>query len=398
MEQIRRIPPCPEYDVEGRQAWYESMAAEGYRLSEFGRLYVYFEPDTPKEVRYRLQPKLNRKDVGPEAIALAEEYGWKHLGDHGYFSIFKTEDPNARELNTDPQVQATAMERLLKSVIRSHLIAFLFFLPAVLILFRYPLVLCTSNTVLLNWLLIPTLVVGIWEIAAEVLHLLRLCQRLKLGESLSTGLPRRFQHPRYQTVRLITAILFVLMVAASFFNNSNRLPWEQLRWQPVEEPLPFAQLTDLSPGSTYDVGDWHVNHNNEAADRSTLLCKEQMQYKQFGYLHHTDGTVSNCWYTVEYYDLRTTWLAKALFRQLRDEKANSLFFRSRYEVLPLEELPVEQAHFYRYNRPALLLQDGTIVLHVEFNQLEVDEHYGSYTTSFIPPAQWTAAVAASIAK
>ena len=90
--------------------------------------------------------------------------------------------------------------------------------------------------------------------------------------------------------------------------------------------------------------------------------------------------------------------ALGLFRQLRDEKANSIFFRSRYEVLPLEELPVEQAHFYRYNRPALLLQDGTIVLHVEFNQLEVDEDYGSYTTSFIPPAQWTAAVAASIAK
>ena len=27
MEQIRRIPPCPEYDIEGRQAWYERMAA-----------------------------------------------------------------------------------------------------------------------------------------------------------------------------------------------------------------------------------------------------------------------------------------------------------------------------------------------------------------------------------
>lgn len=395
MEPIRRIPPCPEYDVEGRQAWYEAMAAEGYRLSEFGKLYVYFVPDTPKQVRYRLQPNLNTKGPAPEEIALAEEFGWKHLGNHSYFSIFRTEDPDARELNTDPQVQATVIHRLLRRILRTHLIILLFLSPAIWIFFRYPLAFLTDNTMLLNWLLVPALAIGVWNTVDELIHLYRLRRQLKLGEPLSPDKPQKLRNKHYQALRLADFILLILLLLVAHANN-RWLPWEKLRWNAVEEPLPFADLTDLSLGSTYAIGDWHVEHNNEAADRSTLLCREQMQYQQYGYLHHTDGTVSNCWYTVDYYDLRTKGLARALFRQLRDEDANNLFFRSRYEVLPLEELPVDQAHFYRFNRPTLLLQNGTEVLRVEFNQLEVDEHYGSYETTFLPAEQWTMAVAESL--
>ena len=109
MEQIRRIPPCPDYDLEGWQSWLEDLAEEGYLPEKFGTTFTYFNKAEPQTVRYRLQPLPKQKTPTPEELSLTEEYGWTYVGTHRYFAVFSSADPNTRELDTDPQVQAITM-------------------------------------------------------------------------------------------------------------------------------------------------------------------------------------------------------------------------------------------------------------------------------------------------
>lgn len=51
-----RLPPCPAYDVEGTESWLESMAAEGWQLSEDGFVlgWAVFQRSEPVRLRCRL--------------------------------------------------------------------------------------------------------------------------------------------------------------------------------------------------------------------------------------------------------------------------------------------------------------------------------------------------------
>lgn len=388
MEEIRRLSPCPDYDIEGRQAWLEEMARNGYVLTRFTRFGVYFKKTEPHHIRYRLQPLLRKQGPAPEEIALAEEFGWIHLGNHGYFAVFGTGDPNAQELHTDPQIQALVLGQLLRKRIMTYLTALLLYLPIIWLGFRSSLILLTENTLLLNWLVPIVLILVLWTTGAELVHLHQLQRQLTLGQPLEHAKNWQAGKYRHQTIHLSTTILCFSLILASYGNT--HLPWETYRWKPVEEPLPFAALEDLAPDSRYDVGDWVMENNNEAAVRSTLLVKKQIKFLQCGYLHHPDQTVSNCWYTVDYHDMRTEYLAEALFRQLKNHPVNLSKDGKNLD------LPVEQAYFYHRSRPTLLLQNGTEVLKIQFSQPLLSGT--AFEAWILPEEQWIAAAAEAMAK
>lgn len=119
-----RRPPCPSYDFVGIESWLERMARKGMLLDRNGYVFSFFQfqKGTPKAVKYRLEanPKQSPLDIKPpedpdsEAIALNADFGWEYWGQYREFYIYYTEDPNARELNTDPVVQAMALDNVRK--------------------------------------------------------------------------------------------------------------------------------------------------------------------------------------------------------------------------------------------------------------------------------------------
>lgn len=138
--EVRRIPPCPDYDIRGTEHWLEDMALQGYRLCEghaFQYGFAYFIKEQPRAIRYRLVPveKIPQRLFSPnaypeepdeETLQFHADFGWKYCTDRGQFWIFSCDDPAAPELNTDPRVQAIALETVEKRL-RSHLLSFLLY-------------------------------------------------------------------------------------------------------------------------------------------------------------------------------------------------------------------------------------------------------------------------------
>lgn len=52
---IRRVPPCPAYDLEAMESWLMDMAREGWHLEDQGSLRPgQFPAGRPREDQYRL--------------------------------------------------------------------------------------------------------------------------------------------------------------------------------------------------------------------------------------------------------------------------------------------------------------------------------------------------------
>ena len=121
---VYRLAPCPAYDVEGMEGWLSDMSREGLFLVKDGFFggFATFEYDEPREVKYRLEAAQkstsmwaeNEGEPDPEQVELSKKYSWDYIAKRGDFYIYRSYEPGARELNTDPQVQALALNAVRK--------------------------------------------------------------------------------------------------------------------------------------------------------------------------------------------------------------------------------------------------------------------------------------------
>ncbi len=120
---VHRIIPCPDYDVTGVECWLSYMAERGYILQDGGvhRGIAAFDRCEPEKVRYRLQPAQKGFVIydndGPsdDEVELNGAFGWKYVAKYGVFHIYRADDIDAREMDTDHEVQAMAMNALHRS-------------------------------------------------------------------------------------------------------------------------------------------------------------------------------------------------------------------------------------------------------------------------------------------
>lgn len=109
-----KLAPFSIYDVAAQQAWMEDQAARGYFLDGRGRWFATFTKGKPKVVRYRMEPAGRKEDIPDlERREVYRSLGWDYVCTvGGTFYVWRCDDPNAPELNTDPVVQASAYDRL----------------------------------------------------------------------------------------------------------------------------------------------------------------------------------------------------------------------------------------------------------------------------------------------
>ena len=119
---VRRLVPCPPYDVEACESWLGDMAEQGLMLERWGTTEARFRRETPRPVRYRLTAArlkatllFNRPDAGEEE--LYEEAGWHFICRQDEFYIYACDDPDAPELHTDPAVQAMSLKMACRSAV-----------------------------------------------------------------------------------------------------------------------------------------------------------------------------------------------------------------------------------------------------------------------------------------
>ncbi len=218
----RRWIPCQSYDLEAMESWLEEMARCGWRLEQVGCFgcTAAFAAAAPQAVRYRLTSAMDADTFGTEAwLRPSEEsrclhaaYGWEYVAKRGPFYIYRTRDPAAREVDTDPHTQALVLRSLHRRARESLLtLVLLFFLV-------YPLTLNWWEILRTLWQHAPAafllyLILFLWITGfslARARHYRCLCRQLEAGQSLDHGIPWR---PRARRYRLVSALHLGLLAA-----------------------------------------------------------------------------------------------------------------------------------------------------------------------------------------
>ena len=132
-----RFSPQELWDPAAIQSWLEWEAQQGWRITNYNGWFCTFQKAESKACRVRIQPH------GPESneaywerLEAYEEMGWEHAVNLALdYGVYYCDDPEAPELDTDPEVYALAWKKPLRKGLWSGLgllLATLFFmiLPA----------------------------------------------------------------------------------------------------------------------------------------------------------------------------------------------------------------------------------------------------------------------------
>ena len=364
------IVPCPDYDVPAMESWLEDQARRGLFLSKEDNFFLgfaCFEPGTPKAVRYRLDamPKERAFSDFPEnkqaAIELVQELGWEFVAEWREFLIYRCDDAQLPELNTDPAVQALSLKR-----VQGSLSARVW--SACYYLFAYPLMmLFLRNT---PAILLSLLTFGTYRFAAFMfLTLLQVIGAVqdwrglrKLRKHLQSG--GHIEHTngwrdgarRCIAAKLLSPLLLVLWLILLFgfsfqSRNADALPEQSADFSPIPTAEAFLDFpTEQTDGRHTLRGE--IRTDPLAPEIYTLL-EEDSWYR----------------YEADYFVLRTPQLACWLANDLRryDDGAAFRLFSSRgHEITPIDlpELNADTAFCYRghYGDYRLILQkDDTVI-------------------------------------
>lgn len=199
-EEYKELRPANIYDVAATETWLEDMAKQGYRLTGMTNWSGVFEKTEPFTCRYRMQPLAKKEKAPPaEMIEAYGELGWEYAGTiAGNFHVWRCEDPDAPELDTDPVVQGMGYRYLKRKMLRECVVSAL--LLAALLAFAF--LTFRGETPLLDTLesMPGRVLVGeigacliAVEIICEVRSMRRLLRFLNAGVPLKRPKPYRWQ-------------------------------------------------------------------------------------------------------------------------------------------------------------------------------------------------------------
>ena len=390
---VWRFPPCPAYDVEATESWLQSMAAQGLHLSEDGFFagFACFDRGEPKQTRYRLEAAPGAAGEGPDEQAreLTEAAGWRFTARRGDFLIYASDEPGGVELHTDPRVQALSLNLIRKRARRSVFSL----IPWLLLCFFF-----SQRMLLTAWVQIGTplsllgAVLVLWAIgstAASVLSLRRLWKKLRGGQAPDHRKDWRRKARRY---RLSFAAYLVL--AAVYFISLLRL-WSLASEGAFEtplaayaDPIPFATMEDLVPGSVYVPESQSVLADTVEEHRD-LLAPVQLRLTQHGTLRLDDKTVLSGGWNAEYYETAAPWMARQIAREYiaNDRRRNRNHFS---EIVLPEPVDADFVSVYSAVFPTAVVVQGNCVAHVTFYQTNRDE------SRDIPAQTWVSLLAESL--
>lgn len=112
---VRRLCLVDGMDLDHIEGWLESMAARGLHYDHSDAFLFHFRRGEPAAVRYRLEPR-GTLDC-PEGMEHCRTPGWELTGYMGKgFSLFRTWEPDAPGLHTDPVVRGYGLDKLARLV------------------------------------------------------------------------------------------------------------------------------------------------------------------------------------------------------------------------------------------------------------------------------------------
>ncbi len=329
-----RLLPCPAYDVEGLESYLAEQAQSGLHLCPDGIWagFALFSRGCPRRVSYRLEaaPKNtslwtdNGGRPDDEAIALAEKYGWSYVARRGGFFIFRSDDASARELNTDPAVQALALD-VVRRRERSAVVASLLWTLV------YPVIAMRGQVLLTmiqagSGLILLGLALLLWQLVSSIaraFHLSRLRRKLLEQGALDHRRDWRRRAARYRVGRVLRSALAVVWAVWLLVTLNTQLLEEDARpLASVKEPPPFATLADFAPDGVYRASD--IGRSNTVREWHDCLAPRSIRWQEAASIRLPDSSTLAGGLYVDYHETASPWLARVLMREYR--RQNRLWF------------------------------------------------------------------------
>lgn len=332
MKRIRKFTPVSMYDAQGLESWLEDMAKQGLFLKKYGAVWCVFERGAARALRCRVEPVRERDSddlLGRSPMKeLYQDFGWSCTASIGNaMFLFSTEDENAPELHTDPELQSGLWKKLYRQARRSF--RFQLFLLAVIIAalcaqlwnggFILSLITSTTPIMLLCLPLFLFQLPGDW---AELQKLALMVKQLESGVPLD----HRTFYPRRRRGELVSLVL-ALILLLGMFTVQYALPFTGGGIRPLADQTAFPTLTlerlegqaleerGYTREKVVDGETVTVNYSNFSERNHYLLCWNQWNITQTGAIKPDD------WHRLEiqWYNLPLPFLAVPLAQELLDD-------------------------------------------------------------------------------
>ena len=329
MKRVRKFTPVSMYDARGLESWLEDMAKQGLFLKKFGAVWCVFERGPARALRCRVEPVRERDGddlLGRSPMKeLYQDFGWSYTANIGNaMFIFSTEDENAPELHTDPELQSGLWKKLYRQARRSF--RFQLFLLAVILTalcaqlwnggFILSLITSTTSIMLLCLPLFLFRLPGDW---AELQKLALMVKQLEAGVPLD----HRTFYPRRRRGELVSLVLAVILLLG-MFTVQYALPFTGGGIRPLADQTAFPALTlerlegqeleerGYTGEKVVDGETVTVNYSNFSERNHYLLCWNQWNVTQTGAIRPDD------WHRLEiqWYDLPLSFLSAPLAQEL----------------------------------------------------------------------------------
>lgn len=362
-KRIRRLAPCPAYDVEKIESWLQDMAREGWILEPEGTIFglLSFVKEAPQILRYRLEPKEPGAGFGdtpdPEVQELCKEYGWEYVDSYASFFIYRAARLDAREMNTDLQVQAAALKAGKRGSTVTLVLDLILLSSIYSDFFQTPFWSLVHMGLAYHLVLLIAL---IWSSADTFLqwrHLRRLHKQLKANIPLEHNKPWRRSAAFHIFSKFAYALVLLLLFGVIFGSCTRSLELEQTPTQDYPGNPPFATAADILPEGEFEAQSFLNTYNTYTVD-STFFAPEIIEWKEYGVITLPDGSTYDGSLVVTYYQARSSWLAEGLMEDLyRQAEENSHFV----EIFP-PALETDDVRCYNTIYPTILLRQGSIVV------------------------------------
>lgn len=383
-KKLRKYPPCPVYEGEKLEAWFQDMAQEGWLVTGYSVFWGYFvfSQNQPQSLHYRMEVVVNPQkgwDSDPqrpqeEALALHEALGWQFVLRCGEFYIYKSSEALPRELHTDPEIQALTLKmlnrRFFKNLLSCLLVAAFHIFFGVL---GYPFSLALLMGSFFVILLMLVTAAAVWKLLRAMVHICRQRNTLLRGLQKPENAGWRSGARGYQATQLCSQILIILFFISLFttaFNRKAEFPLEEFAGT-----LPFVTLEDL--GTAEELERLEKINNGTYKSWRTALYPAVYEWLDGGVLSTKDGNGSGGILELQYCEARTPWLALGAAKDFtRFYRRQPLLWGSVLELRPLDGLGLDYAMGF-YNQFGLIrvvLAEGNQAVCARFS---MDE--GSFT-------------------
>ena len=321
-------PPFDFYDAIAFECWLSDMAKKGLVYEGNNLAYFRFLKTAPTEICYRVEPITN-DDLTPsdEMLSAYADAGWEFVARQGnLFFIWKSTQPNPRELHTDPIVQSESYRKLCKQLTKTAIFTGIGVIAIFAILLGGFLVSDRPMTLFLASPLYIFLLIMEILLALQVVQQARSAIHTKkmLTEGFSLNHKKDY-HKEYRVYRIISRVSLFLSIAILVISILTLTTDWRKSVVDVTTPLPYLSLDlieqsdDFSFSEPFYMRD-NVDYHNYVDYSWSLFVPEYYRVCQRGAEQPHKWSDGSGYYspsaTTEYYRLSFSFFAPALFDEL----------------------------------------------------------------------------------